>query len=81
MLEPFFFILGLANNVFLIFVFLVRKYRINILRRFGWTYLLLAIPAICGLLLVAQEQKDVQYSVFLAIFLAFLALEGVYDFS
>ena len=30
--------------------------------------------------LVAQEQKAVQYSIFLGIFLAFLALEGLYDY-
>ena len=43
--------------------------------------MLLAIPAAYGILLVIQEQKAVQYIVFLGIFLAFLALEGVYDFA
>ena len=79
MLEPLFFVLGLANNVFLISIFLIRKYRMDILQRWGWTYLLLAIPAIYGLFLVSQEQKDMQYGMFLAIFLALLALEGIYD--
>lgn len=80
MLELFFFILGLVNNIFLIFIFLIRKTSINILQRIGWVYLLLAIPAAYGIFLVVQEQKAVQYSIFLGIFLAFLALEGVYDF-
>ena len=80
MLEPFFFILGLVNNIFLIFIFLIRKNRMVILQRIGWVYLLLAIPAVYGIFLVVQEQKAVQYGIFLGIFLAYLALECVYDF-
>lgn len=80
MLEPFFFVLGVVNNAFLIFIFAIRKKRMDILQRIGWGYLLLAIPAAYGIFLVLQEQKAVQYIVFLGIFLAFLALEGVYDF-
>jgi hypothetical protein len=80
MLELFFFILGLVNNVFLIFIFLIRKNRMAILQRIGWVYLLLAIPAAYGIFLVVQEQKAVQYSIFLGIFLAFLALEALYDY-
>ena len=80
MLEPFFFILGVVNNAFLIFIFVIRKKRMDILQRIGWVYLLLAIPAAYGIFLVIQEQKAWQYTVFLGIFMAFLALEGVYDF-
>jgi hypothetical protein len=80
MLELFFFILGLVNNVFLIFIFLIRKNRMAILQRIGWVYLLLAIPAAYGIFLVVQEQKAVQYSIFLGIFLAFLLLEWLYDY-
>ena len=80
MLELFFFILGLVNNAFLIFIFLIRKYRMDILQRMGWVYLLLAIPALYGIFLVFQEQKGVQYSIFLGIFLAFLALEWLFDY-
>jgi len=43
-------------------------------------YLLLAIPAAHGIILVAQEQKTVRYSIFLGIFLAFLALEWLFDY-
>jgi len=43
MLEVYFFILGLVNSVFLILLFLVRKNRLDLLYRFGWIYLLLAI--------------------------------------
>jgi len=80
MLEPFFFILGVVNNAFLIFIFVIRKKRMDILQRIGWVYLLLAIPAAYGIFLVIQEQKAWQYTVFLGIFIAFLALEGLYDF-
>jgi len=79
MLEELFFILGFVNNLFLIFIFLVRKDKMVLLKRIGWAYLLLAIPAVYGIFLVSQEQKAVQYSIFLGIFLAFLALEGLYD--
>jgi len=79
MLEELFFILGLVNNLFLIFIFLIRKDKMVLPKRIGWVYLLLAIPAVYGIFLVSQEQKAVQYSIFLGIFLAFLALEGLYD--
>jgi len=80
MLEVFFFILGLANSVFLILIFLIRKNRLVILQRIGWGYLLLAIPATYGIFLVVQEQKTVRYAIFLVIFLAFLLLEWLFDF-
>lgn len=79
MLEPFFFALGLANNVILIFIFLIRKNHFPLLHRIGWVYFLLAIPAIYAIFLVQQEQKTVRYTIFLGIFLAFLALEVLYD--
>lgn len=79
MLEELFFILGFVNNLFLIFIFLIRKDKMVLLKRFGWVYLLLAIPAVYGILLVIEENKTAQYTIFLGIFLAFLALEGLYD--
>jgi hypothetical protein len=80
MLELFFFVLGLVNSVFLIFIFLIRKNRFALLQRIGWIYLLLAIPAIYGIILVVQEQKTVQYSIFLGIFLAYLLVEWIFDY-
>ena len=79
MLEPFFFTLGLLNNGFLIFFFLIRKNRLALLRKIGWIYFFLAIPAIYAIFLVQQEQKDQRYTIFLGIFLAFLAIEALYD--
>ena len=80
MLEAFFFILGLVNSVFLIFIFLIRKDSLALLQRIGWMYLLLAIPAAYGIILVVQEQKTVRYSIFLVIFLAFLLIEWLFDY-
>ncbi|MDD5082045.1 MAG: hypothetical protein PHU08_01600 [Dehalococcoidales bacterium] len=80
MLEVYFFILGIVNSIFLIFVFLIRKNRLAILQRIGWAYLLLAIPAAYCIFLVVQEQKTARYSIFLGIFLAFLLLEWLYDY-
>jgi hypothetical protein len=80
MLELFFFILGLVNSIFLIFIFLIRKNRLALVQRIGWIYLLLAIPAIYGIILVVQEQKTVRYSIFLGIFLAYLLVEWLFDY-
>ena len=78
-LEPLFLALGLANNVVLIFIFLIRKNHFALLQRIGWVYFLLAIPAIYAILIAQQEHKVPQYTVFLGIFLAFLAIEALYD--
>jgi hypothetical protein len=80
MLEAFFFTLGIVNSIFLIFIFLIRKDKLNLLKRIGWIYLLLAIPAAYAIFLVAYEQKTVRYSIFLGIFLAFLLCEWLYDY-
>jgi hypothetical protein len=80
MFEVFFFVLGLVNSIALIFIFLIRKKRLDLLQKIGWTYLLLAIPAVYGIFLVFLEQKAIQYSIFLGIFLAFLAIEWLFDY-
>ena len=80
-LEPLFFILGLVNNAFLILIFLIRRNRPNLLRRIGWSYFLLAIPAIYGIFLAVQGQKPVQFIIFLGIFLVYLVFEWLYDFA
>jgi hypothetical protein len=79
MLEPIFFTLGLLNNGFLIFIFLIRKNHLALVQKIGWVYFFLAIPAIYAILLVQQEQKTPRYTIFLGIFLAFLAIEALYD--
>jgi hypothetical protein len=79
MLEPLFFSLGLVTNGFLIFIFLIRKKHLDLLRKIGWLVFLLAIPALYAIFLVQQEQKDQRYTIFLGIFLAFLAIEALYD--
>ncbi len=79
MLEPLFFALGLANNLVLIFIFLIRKNHVALLYKVAWVYFLLAIPAIYAIVLVQQEQKSIRYTIFLGIFLAFLAIEALYD--
>ena len=80
MLEVFFFILGLVNSLFLIFIFLIRKKRLALLQSIGWAYLLLAVPAAYGVFLVIDEQKTARYGTFLGIFLAFLLLEWMFDY-
>ena len=80
MLEAFFFILGIINSISLIFIFLIRKNKLALLQRIGWVYMLLAIPAVYGIILGVQEQQTVRYTIFLGIFLAFLLLEWLYDY-
>lgn len=79
MLEIYFFVLGLANALLLIAIFRIRKSRLAFLQRYGWTYLLLAIPTVFGIYLAIHEHKSIQYSVFLGIFLTYLILEGLLD--
>ena len=79
MLKPFYFALGLVNSGFLIFIFMIRKNHFELLQRTGWIYFLLAIPAIYAIYLVQKEQKTQRYTIFLGIFLAFLAIELLYD--
>jgi len=78
-LEPFYFILGLVNNVLLILIFLMRQNNLDLVKKIGWIYFLLAIPAIYAIFLVQKEHKTQRYTVFLGIFLAFLVIEVVYD--
>lgn len=79
MMAPFFFGLGVANNVCLILVFAARSRRLDLLQRYGWLYLLLAVPTAYGLVLAGLEDAPVQYPIFLAIFLGFLVVEALYD--
>jgi len=78
--ELLFFILGLVNSVFLIFIFLIRSNRFALIQQIGCIYFLLAIPAIFGIILTVQEQKSERYIIFLGIFLAFLFIEWLFDY-
>ena len=80
MIKPYFFALGIVNSIFLIFIFLIRKNRLTLLKRIGWAYFLLAIPAVYGIVLVIQEQETVRYIIFLGIFLVFMAAEWLFDY-
>jgi uncharacterized membrane protein YhaH (DUF805 family) len=75
-----FFSLGILNNLVLIFIFLIRRKRLTLIRKTGWIYFLLAIPAIYGIVLAAPEQHSIQYSIFLGIFLIFMLVEWIYDY-
>lgn len=79
MLEPFFFALGLVNNLALFVIFILRGRRLDLIQRYGWLYFLLGIPTIYAIILASQEHKPVQYTIFLALYLAFLAVEALYD--
>ena len=79
MLERIFFALGVVNNLCLLVIFVLRKRRFDLVHRFGWLYLLLAFPTAFALVLALQQAGAGQYAVFLGIFLAFLILEGLYD--
>jgi hypothetical protein len=82
MLEPLFLALGLVNNVLLIVIFVLRANpsRMEAVRRVGIAYLLLAILAALVIYVGVREGEAVRHTIFLSIFLAFLTLEGLYDF-
>ena len=80
MTDLYFFLLGVINSIFLIFIFLIRKDRLNLLQRLGKYYFILAVPALSGIFIVLYEGKDVRYIIFLAIFLAFLFFEWLLDY-
>jgi len=81
MFETLYFVLGILNSLFLIGIFLMVKFTYaTTLRKFGATYLLLSLPAILLLGFGVQQNKPSQYLIFLIIYLAFIALEGFYDF-
>lgn len=75
-----FFILGLANSILLIIIFIVRGHHLAFIESYGWIYLLLAIPAIYDFHLLRSDQKATQYRIFLGIFLFYLVVEGLLDF-
>lgn len=79
MLEPVFFGIGVANALALLVVFVLRARRLDLVERFGWLYLLLAVPAVWALVLTRHEHAPLQYIVFLVIFLGFLVIEALYD--
>jgi hypothetical protein len=81
MLEVYFFVLGLVNSVLLIFIFLIRKNRLDLVARFGWIYLLLAVPAAYGIFLAQRQDQTGRYTIFLGIFLAFLFVEWLFDYA
>ena len=81
MFETFYFLLGIVNSLLLISIFLLVRYaKAAQVAVAGKVYLALAIPAVIGIVLAQQQQKPTQYTIFLRIFLAFLMLEGIYDF-
>lgn len=81
MFENYYFILGVVSNILLILIFLMARFsKASMLKRVGISYLALAVPAVYLVFMAQQQGKPVEYSIFLGIFLAFLVLEGLYDF-
>jgi hypothetical protein len=81
MFEIFYFILGIVNNFFLIAIFLFAKFsKISILKGLGIAYIWLVFPSTYAIFIAQQLHKPVQYSIFLGIFIAFLLLEGLYEY-
>lgn len=81
MFEILFFLIGVLNNALLIVIFVFRKAKnLKGMKTTGYIYLALAIPAAYAVLLAVLQNKAVSYTVFLIIFLAYLALEFLYDY-
>lgn len=80
-IQLFFFLLGLLNSLLLIVIFILRKHRLDLVKRYNWIYLLLAIPTAVGIYLSSTENGAIQYLIFLVIFMAFLILEWLLDYA
>ena len=81
MFETYFFALGLANNILLIIVFLLRlTNNLPIVESYGWIYLLLGLPASALLLMKKPQKQAKRFAVFLWIFLMYLVIEGVFEY-
>lgn len=78
-LSKFFFWLGIANNLALIAIFIIRGINLPVIERFGWIYLLFAIPTVIGIVLALQTPGSVRYTIFLFIFFAFILIEALFD--
>lgn len=61
MVDGYFFLLGLANNILLIIIFLIRKNHVVFLQSYGWIYLLLAAPAIYLIVLTQYARCSIAY--------------------
>jgi len=76
-----FFGIGLANNLFLITLFYLRKTQgLPALERMGKYYFLLAIPAVYCIYLAIKDKVSVRYLIFISIFLGFLLFEWLFDY-
>jgi hypothetical protein len=80
MIKQLYFALGLTNNVLLILIFILRKNHLPFIQSYGWIYLLLSLPAVYLIFSIEPEQMASKYRIFLMIFIAFLVLEGIFDF-
>jgi len=81
MAEIVFFIIGILNSIALITIFLIRKEKLDTLRRYGKFYFLIALPAAVNVFFVFYEDADIRYFIFLIIFLLFLFVEWLYDYK
>lgn len=82
MFEGIYFLLGLLNSLFLISIFIIRKTNdISLIKKIGKLYIIsMTIVATFEIIVGAIQQIEVQYMIFLVIFLAYLLLEVVYDY-
>jgi hypothetical protein len=81
MIVVFMFLVALLNSIFLIAIFIVRRNPASpTLRKLGRTYLGLFIPAgVAGIVFTMVELADPLYIFYLAMFLAYLGLEALFD--
>ncbi|MHB1314220.1 MAG: hypothetical protein ACYCX2_01895 [Christensenellales bacterium] len=81
MFEILYFAIGAAHNILLSIVFAFRKAgNERAMRAAGYAYFLLGIPAAAALALAAVLGRQANYMIFLAIFIAYLILEYLFDF-
>lgn len=76
-----YFLFAIVNNLLLISLFLFTRFgRLDIVKKIGYAYFSLIIPATYLLLLSGRQEMSIQYVIFLSIFVVFALLEFFYDF-
>ena len=76
------FVLAIVNNALLAAIFIARgRGRMPLVRRLGIAYLALAAPGAAALLFAIAGPMSAEHIIFLAIFLAYLFIEWLYDYA
>ena len=80
--ETLYFVIGIVNNLILTIIFVLRKLgRMVLVKRLGFCYLLLSLPAAASLILAVLSGVSVDTLIFISLYLAYLLIEFLFDYA